>query len=409
MYFISMPTDLSSMPWNNSSAHSFNSDKGRRTHLCTTNPQTTSTISTPFHTLPTTMPPSLSIISSPFKPSRLSTPPSPFSPRSPLTPCPLPKDLSHTHTPSTASRPTQPTPASPLYWQWTCHSCRLAYPLGATRRCLEDGHMFCAGETMVRKRRGEGARSKMVRKRSRACGSAFDYAGWKGWGRWRRRASVSGSTSINSGINTSAGAGLTRSAGIAGPAARKKNCWQTCDYPSNCRWGTSVGVVSPPPTQTTFCSDVLPLETSSLGNSMLNTPTSTLNTPTLATQTLNPPTPAPTLDLPTLTPDSPSSNPTRHSPQTSLPIHTLAARARRRKSHAHVHTPHALHACGSPTPTTPAWTAASVDIEMQDTTPETLGIAPALLALDLALDRAPRGVMFASLDMLASATAGVRG
>lgn len=40
---------------------------------------------------------------------------------------------------------------------------------------------------------------------------------------------------------------------------KEKDCWRACDYPSQCRWGKSVGVhtPSPTPTRTVFPADVL--------------------------------------------------------------------------------------------------------------------------------------------------------
>ena len=37
-----------------------------------------------------------------------------------------------------------PPPSNPYPWLWKCHLCNSIYRLGVTRRCLEDGHFFCA-------------------------------------------------------------------------------------------------------------------------------------------------------------------------------------------------------------------------------------------------------------------------
>ncbi|KAF2994284.1 hypothetical protein E8E13_003340 [Curvularia kusanoi] len=41
-------------------------------------------------------------------------------------------------------------------------------------------------------------------------------------------------------------------------AAKKKNCWQTCTYPSHCRWGKAVGIHTPSPSTATFSFDRFP-------------------------------------------------------------------------------------------------------------------------------------------------------
>ncbi|KAF2147265.1 uncharacterized protein K452DRAFT_217695, partial [Aplosporella prunicola CBS 121167] len=103
----------------------------------------------------------LTINPAPFRSSPLAIPPSPFSPRLPLTP-PASKpvsiastdsdsDSSSTTSTSTSTKraltspttPLSPPPAPALRWIWQCHICKSVYPLGATRRCLDDGHFFC--------------------------------------------------------------------------------------------------------------------------------------------------------------------------------------------------------------------------------------------------------------------------
>lgn len=197
----------------------------------------------------------LAIHPAPFKSSRLAIPPSPFSPCSPLTPASTPqRQPQNTGLDTlTVSKSTPLAPSSPLQWVWKCHACTQAYPLGATRRCLDDGHHFCAGTTVVKSWRKDGPRRRM--KKHRACTSEFDYTGWKGWGKWRR------SSPHNSG----------KSAVSKPPRPlmldtnKEKNCWINCDYPSHCRWGKSVGIHTPTPTRTEFA-------ISSIDTSVLNTP-----------------------------------------------------------------------------------------------------------------------------------------
>ncbi|KAK0253178.1 hypothetical protein LTS09_011849 [Friedmanniomyces endolithicus] len=122
----------------------------------------------------------------PYKSSRLAAPPSPFSPRLPLTP---PSTTARARTSSTSPKSSQKTavelpspPADPLRWLWQCHLCGRVYQLGTTRRCLDDGHYFCAGTTTVKRSR----RTNKKTVRHKACCSEFDYQGWKTWGVWRR-------------------------------------------------------------------------------------------------------------------------------------------------------------------------------------------------------------------------------
>ncbi|KAF2134422.1 hypothetical protein P153DRAFT_250341, partial [Dothidotthia symphoricarpi CBS 119687] len=164
---------------------------------------------------------SLHISPTPFKSSFLAIPPSPFSPRIPLTPPPLAQK--HTRYLSSEVRvpPSSEAPSSPLAWVWTCHQCHRSYHLGVTRRCLDDGHHFCAGTTTVKQwRKPVGVRRH---KRHRACTSEFDYQGWKTWSRWR-------------------GSGQKRS-------VNKQDCWNMCSYPSECRWGKKFGIHTPVATE----------------------------------------------------------------------------------------------------------------------------------------------------------------
>ena len=142
----------------------------------------------------------------PFKPSLLRFSSGPTSPTLPLK-HPGPHPFKSVH--STSLRPHQgsskPPPAPPP-WMWTCHCCHKPYALGVTRRCLEDGHMFCTGRTSL----VTGQKTA-----ERSCNSSFDYTGWAEWQIWRRGIYDGGPQSYSPG---------------------KKHCWMNCDFPSECRW-----------------------------------------------------------------------------------------------------------------------------------------------------------------------------
>ncbi|KAF9695093.1 hypothetical protein EKO04_006728 [Ascochyta lentis] len=280
----------------------------------------------------------LAIYPAPFKSSHLSIPPSPFSPRSPLTPASKSQSQQRAACTSTAtvSSPTL-APNSPLHWVWTCHACTRVYPLGTTRRCLDDGHHFCAGITSVKSQRKDGSR-KRVRKH-RACVSEFDYLGWKNWGRWRR------SNSHNAGKRV---VGKPVKSLVLG-SGKEKNCWINCDYPSQCRWGKQVGVHTPTPTRTEF-SISTPIPSSS--------ETWTLNTPMT--------------DMPTLDDCFAAEGNVPDEERSGAHGRFLEASAKRRKSI-------------SLTPTSHLSDVSAPDIEMQDAFPtsenHTSCIDPSLLVL----------------------------
>lgn len=118
-----------------------------------------------------------------------------------------------------------PPPKAPLAWLWKCHQCGRSYSLAVTRRCLDDGHHFCAGDhTVTRTVRG---RRMKRRCRGKACTSEFDYAGWSAWGQWRaNELRLRGEDDMKDDEN-----GIVR-----------QNCERNCLYPSQCRWGTPVKV-----------------------------------------------------------------------------------------------------------------------------------------------------------------------
>ncbi|KAF6228362.1 hypothetical protein HO133_008092 [Letharia lupina] len=92
----------------------------------------------------------------------------------------------------------------PMPWIWSCHKCHTRYHLGATRRCLHDGHYFCGGTTV------DKISGKV--KKHRACVSEFDYSGWEDFARWKRATSRKGEK------------------------AGRKHCEDECDFPSSCHW-----------------------------------------------------------------------------------------------------------------------------------------------------------------------------
>ncbi|KAF2402201.1 hypothetical protein EJ06DRAFT_580506 [Trichodelitschia bisporula] len=254
--------------------------------------------------------PALKIHPTPFRPSPLSIPPSPFSPRSPLHPQPHPTTRKPPPPPlfTTSSIP---PPASPLPWLWQCHLCHTTYPLGTTRRCLDDGHYFCAG-TSTKKvptgQRDENGRlvCKEVVRRHKACKSEFDYDGWGQWARWRRAGAMGlgDSGRVVGGRRASEGQKpwaptLGRPSldprWIAAAADQKipgEGCAQNCDYPSECRWGrrmSSVGgeqgaFVHTPVVESALAAEVVPTESAPVTENAPATeePTKTMSLLTLA-------------------------------------------------------------------------------------------------------------------------------
>jgi hypothetical protein len=109
------------------------------------------------------------------------------------------------------SDPCPPEPAKPLAWVWQCHLCQSRYPLGVTRRCLQDGHFYCSGET---------DRPNLKKKKiGQSCSSEFDYIGWREWGEWKRK--------ILGILENSANAQLC-----------VEGC-ERCEFPSQCQYASS--------------------------------------------------------------------------------------------------------------------------------------------------------------------------
>ncbi|KAK0515073.1 hypothetical protein JMJ35_002452 [Cladonia borealis] len=146
----------------------------------------------------------------PLEPSCLRILSSPLSPASPLTPTPI--QLHYPNLPSPRSMISGASGSSikivappTMPWLWSCHKCHTRYALGATRRCLHDGHYFCGGTT-VDKKIGKT-------RRHRACASEFDYIGWEHFNNWKRE-----------------------SKNLQNP--NLKHCETQCDFPSACHWKT---------------------------------------------------------------------------------------------------------------------------------------------------------------------------
>ncbi|KAI6818828.1 hypothetical protein KC340_g14062 [Hortaea werneckii] len=232
------------------------------------------------------MPRQLTINPAPFKSSNLAIPPSPFSPKLPLSPTELPyrRQAPATKFPISSA---SPPPSDPLHWLWQCHICNRVYQLGVTRRCLDDGHFFCSGTTTIKRSRKSG--KKVLR--HKACASEFDYQGWKAWGVWRREvaeqarlaealmAAAAAEEDSDSDHSVDVPSAPSESEWMKGAWTGKgrrldalkiprvlprKDCWNTCDYPSECRWGKQYGVQTPVKTTDTVpssqTSDLAPVE-----------------------------------------------------------------------------------------------------------------------------------------------------
>lgn len=251
--------------------------------------------------------PTLTITPTPFRSSHLTIPHTPFTPRLPISPPARPQTKpTNSTTKSPLSVP--PPPQEPLKWLWQCHCCSRIYHLGTTRRCLDDGHYFCAGAPVTKRDRKTGLR---VTRKSRACASEFDYQGWKAWGSWRRdvdeQRAVAAALQIEDvhadsssqqqqqqqsedvvprplfapaaaapqegkwlqGIwtrkSTAATATTTADSTPAPPDFWEKDCWNTCDYPSECRWGKQFGAQQ---TRAQSCSQPSPSTTTATATSM---------------------------------------------------------------------------------------------------------------------------------------------
>ena len=130
---------------------------------------------------------------------------SPFDPlrRFSFTPHPIsPSKLSFVSTPRRPKLP--PTPKTPLAWVWQCHLCHSRWNLGATRRCLLDGHFYCSGE--------DSQPNLKKKRKAQSCSSEFDYVRWQDWIEWKKKIQR-----------------ITRNDDIL------EGC-QACEFPSQCRY-----------------------------------------------------------------------------------------------------------------------------------------------------------------------------
>jgi hypothetical protein len=126
------------------------------------------------------------------------------------------------------------------------------YRLGVTRRCLEDGHVFCSGvgerevsecgsgsgsakqkgdvddqEIYERKRR----KAKKRAKKGVWCRAEFDYLGWSQYNMWRRQCQTY--------RFEKRGGSRTEDSHMEMELKGEKSCWDDCEYPSECnntRW-----------------------------------------------------------------------------------------------------------------------------------------------------------------------------
>ena len=141
---------------------------------------------------------------------------------------PLKANTSPGHQACPATFSSSMPPRKPPLWLWTCHKCKHSYPLGATRRCLHDGHLFCSGME-ISKRTGR-------MKRVSPCGSVFDYVGWRAWVEWRDQARLRQLVHPPKTRNT-----VEKEQEEEYINKGKRNCHQNCNFPSECHWSPKVG------------------------------------------------------------------------------------------------------------------------------------------------------------------------
>lgn len=120
--------------------------------------------------------------------------------------------------------------------------------MGVTRRCLEDGHVYCAGITIIKNWRKARNEQKLIR--HRPCGNEFDYQGWHQWGHWRRsgrRNSIYYDSDTDSDSSSSQDDVLEVDERKEEMLGQQKDCWNSCNYPSQCRDRKNVGIYAPVP------------------------------------------------------------------------------------------------------------------------------------------------------------------
>ncbi|KAK1986342.1 hypothetical protein LZ30DRAFT_778378 [Colletotrichum cereale] len=114
-----------------------------------------------------------------------------------------------------AAHPLLPPPPLPRPWTWRCHNCNTLVRLACTRRCLRCGHRLC---------------TRPGQRRGRTCRMEFDYQRWRVWAAWRETVGDSPSPPpppASEGRHERRGRQRWR-------RGRRGDCWQECDYPSEC-------------------------------------------------------------------------------------------------------------------------------------------------------------------------------
>jgi hypothetical protein len=126
---------------------------------------------------------------------------------------------------------------------WRCHKCYRVYHLGVTRRCLEDGHVFCT----------------LLGKARQTCTVEFDYTAWAKFNIWRReharkrkerdksdrcKIDLGQKDDVPSALDDhSVCGGITPTKHLSGfleseeqdwPIFKEWNCWLECNFPSEC-------------------------------------------------------------------------------------------------------------------------------------------------------------------------------
>lgn len=161
----------------------------------------------------------------PIKSSHLRVPPSPHSPLTPLHP-PARLHLQILSPPPSTPNTLYNAPHIPYPWLWRCHLCRSIYRLGVTRRCLEDGHIFCSLPSPPTSDDEDTDHAKKPKHRhARGCRAEFDYSGWNDYNTWRREVHAFREESFSFSSLSSTGTTIRE---------EQENCWADCEFPSEC-------------------------------------------------------------------------------------------------------------------------------------------------------------------------------
>lgn len=118
-------------------------------------------------------------------------------------------------------------PRNPFPWSWTCHVCGSTYPLGVTRRCLEDGHYFCPSFA-----------NRKMKKEKAHCSSSFDYIGWNKHNVWRGRARRASYSQQKPKPKLLEPRGRKQRSASDPPLNR--NCWDQCTFPNACKYSRTI-------------------------------------------------------------------------------------------------------------------------------------------------------------------------